>query len=143
MYIYYAPAFFDCFFFVSCDICRVVASVTTTSISSRQRPKPRGGGAAISPSTRVASSTTSASVPAIARVHSNSPLGTRAHSRLEMPTPNRMEHLQLGSGQASKSQSKSWDTGLDMFGAVPFASPAEQVHSIEESWGFLYIYMWQ
>lgn len=113
----------QCFFYN-----RVPVSVTTTSISSRERPRARGSG--VAPSTKPASSSTAnaTTAPVITRHHSSTPPATRRsrpNSRLEMPSIDRVQHLQTATDW--KAQSKSWDSGLDMFGAVPFSTPNDQV----------------
>ena len=103
-------------------------TVTTTSISSRQRPRARG----VAGQTNTSTSTTSATAapPEMTRRYSNSPPAMRhnPHSMLEMPLDERVSHLRVES-QMNAQASKSWDSGLDMFGAVPFA-PTQQVREI-------------
>ena len=94
----------------------------TTSISSRERPRARG---TATPSTTTPASTTTASI-VLTRHHSNSPPNkARPISRVEMPIDHQMGHLRVNTQQSA--QSKSWDSGLDMFGAVPFSTPAKEV----------------
>ena len=98
--------------------CRVIVSVTTTSISSRERPRARGMPAA---SSNAASADNR-------RHHSSTPPPRRARpdSRVEQgPSIDRVQHLRTD--QDWRNQSKSWDSGLDMFGAVPFSTSSVQV----------------
>ena len=110
--------------------CRVVANVTTTSISSRERPRARGAALGPTPTSKTVAtpSNTTASI-VLTRQHSNSPpTKARPISRLEMPA-HEVKHLSVD--PQLRSQSKSWDSGLDMFGAVPFSTPKQVSSSVE------------
>ncbi len=110
--------------------CRILTKVTTTSISSRERPRARGAALGSTPSSKTVATASSASnitaSVVLVRQHSSSPPAkARPTSRLEMPGNYQAQHLRID--PQLRAQSKSWDSGLDMFGAVPFSTPAKQV----------------
>lgn len=150
-----------------------VIGVTTTSISSRERPKPRGNGTGGVGGARGYSSATSS--PAVTRrtfqqqqqqqqqcsttgspeqakthllksnVGSNwdtPPTQPRPSSRPTGRERSTVDFLRVSEQQASAF--KSLDSGLDMFGAVPFSTPREQASNknIMQSCEMWYVYMY-
>ena len=100
-------------------------AVTTTSISSRERPRPgysNVGGA------RECSSATSSPAPtrhAMQQASRSGKYGSPSLSQSDrMPASNNTpsDFLRVSQQQMELTTAKSWDSGLDMFGAVPFSS---------------------
>ena len=131
-------------------VCRTsVLGVTTTSISSRERPRAGGirgcSSANSSPSTtrramsqrqpkhqqhattsgpHLAKTTTSSQVLVSVETPHTRP---RSTSRPSMTNSEKCNLLNVcNEKNKSSTACKSWDSGLDMFGAVPFNGPSKQ-----------------
>lgn len=122
-------------------------TVTTTSISSRERPRPRTAGQV--GGYRECSSATSSPVPTRhAGKQQSANHGAGAKPRpvstfmtFDAPQPSQSDRLPASGNNSGnflgvseqltdRAATKSWDSGLDMFGAVPFSgSTSSQVQN--------------
>lgn len=88
-------------------------TITTTTISSRERPKPRGF-----------HSLSGSNVAAAPERSATPPVQRRSANRANAGVSNYSNSLGV---QRQIAHTKSWDSGLDEFGAVPFNAPTQQV----------------